>query len=168
LHEFYNSNQAGTRDQFGARNKFSTPMIANGKVYVGTINSLGVFGLLPVGMTPGDQQPVVGVGHGAERFQLQDYGDQQSNQLYSVEVAHRIESECDHWNDQRVAKEIGHHRRNYRRRNASGTGTATLVITITEYQKVVSAAEAHLRRRSHSLRIWRVASRTNSLAHRIG
>ncbi|SIT47209.1 Pyrrolo-quinoline quinone [Paraburkholderia piptadeniae] len=45
--ELYNSNQAaGARDQFGAGNKFITPMIANGKVYVGTQNSVAVFGLL--------------------------------------------------------------------------------------------------------------------------
>ena len=44
--ELYNSNQAGTRDQFGAGNKFITPTIANGKVYVGTTNGVGVFGLL--------------------------------------------------------------------------------------------------------------------------
>jgi hypothetical protein len=42
----YNSNQAGTRDQFGDGNKFITPMIANGKVYVGTTTGVGVFGLL--------------------------------------------------------------------------------------------------------------------------
>jgi len=47
LVELYNSNQAGTRDQFGAGNKFITPMIANGKVYIGTPNSVVVFGLLP-------------------------------------------------------------------------------------------------------------------------
>jgi len=45
-HELYNSNQAGTRDQFGAGNKFITPTIANGKVYVGTTAGVGVFGLL--------------------------------------------------------------------------------------------------------------------------
>jgi outer membrane protein assembly factor BamB len=44
--ELYNSNQMGTRDQFGAGNKFITPMIANGKVYVGTTNGVAVFGLL--------------------------------------------------------------------------------------------------------------------------
>jgi len=44
--ELYNSNQAGSRDQFGAGNKFITPVIVNGKVYVGTTNSVGVFGLL--------------------------------------------------------------------------------------------------------------------------
>lgn len=49
-HELYNSNQAsGGRDQFGAGNKFITPMITNGKVYVGTTNGVGVFGLLQSG-----------------------------------------------------------------------------------------------------------------------
>jgi hypothetical protein len=48
LHELYNSNQAASgRDQFGTGNKFITPLIVNGKVYVGTTNSVGVFGLLP-------------------------------------------------------------------------------------------------------------------------
>lgn len=45
--ELYNSNQAsGGRDHFGNGNKYITPMIANGKVYVGTQNGVGVFGLL--------------------------------------------------------------------------------------------------------------------------
>jgi hypothetical protein len=43
--ELYNSNQAGTRDQF-PNNKFITPMIANGKVFVGTSAGVAVFGLL--------------------------------------------------------------------------------------------------------------------------
>jgi hypothetical protein len=45
-HELYNSNQAGSRDQFGAGNKFITPMIANGRVYLGTTNGVAVFGKL--------------------------------------------------------------------------------------------------------------------------
>jgi hypothetical protein len=45
--ELYNSNQAGTRDQWGPGNKFITPTIALGKVYVGATNGVAVFGLLP-------------------------------------------------------------------------------------------------------------------------
>jgi hypothetical protein len=45
-HELYNSNQAGTRDQFGAGNKFITPTVAGGKVFVGTTNELAIFGPL--------------------------------------------------------------------------------------------------------------------------
>ncbi len=48
LQELYNSNQAANnRDHFGTGNKFIVPTIANGKVYVGTTNGVGVFGLLP-------------------------------------------------------------------------------------------------------------------------
>ena len=44
--ELYNSNQSGARDQWGPGNKFITPMIALGKVYVGATNGVAVFGLL--------------------------------------------------------------------------------------------------------------------------
>lgn len=45
--ELYNSSQAsGGRDQFGTGNKFITTTITNGKVYMGTTNGVGVFGLL--------------------------------------------------------------------------------------------------------------------------
>jgi len=45
--ELYNSSRAsGGRDQFGAGNKFITPMIADGKVFVGTQGGVAVFGLL--------------------------------------------------------------------------------------------------------------------------
>jgi hypothetical protein len=48
LNELYNSNQASNgRDQFGAGNKYITPTIVNGKVFVGTTNGVAVFGLLP-------------------------------------------------------------------------------------------------------------------------
>jgi hypothetical protein len=46
--QLYSSTQAPRgRDNFGAGNKFITPTIANGKVYVGTQTGVGVFGLLP-------------------------------------------------------------------------------------------------------------------------
>jgi hypothetical protein len=45
--ELYNSNQAsGGRDQFGAGNKNIVPVVADGKVFVATTNSVAVFGLL--------------------------------------------------------------------------------------------------------------------------
>ena len=45
--ELYNSNQAQNgRDQFGDASHFGTPIIVNGKVYVGTTNGIAVFGLL--------------------------------------------------------------------------------------------------------------------------
>ena len=46
--ELYNTDQASAgRDSFGSGNKFVTPMIVNGKVYVGTATGVAVFGLLP-------------------------------------------------------------------------------------------------------------------------
>lgn len=46
--ELYNSNQASNgRDHFGAGNKYIAPVVADGKVFVATTNSVAVFGLLP-------------------------------------------------------------------------------------------------------------------------
>ena len=45
--ELYDSNQAANNRDHFAGNKFITPMVANGRVYVGTPNSVAVFGLLP-------------------------------------------------------------------------------------------------------------------------
>jgi len=45
--ELYNSNQAAAgRDHF-AGNKYITPVVTNGRVFIGTPNSVAVFGLLP-------------------------------------------------------------------------------------------------------------------------
>jgi outer membrane protein assembly factor BamB len=44
--ELYNSNQANAgRDLFGSGNKYITPTIADGRVIVGTTNSIAIFGL---------------------------------------------------------------------------------------------------------------------------
>lgn len=46
--ELYNSKQAANnRDSFGNGNKFITPSVIHGKVYVGTPGGVAVFGLLP-------------------------------------------------------------------------------------------------------------------------
>jgi hypothetical protein len=48
LQELYNTNQAANgHDQFGNGNKFITPTIANGKVYVTSTTGVAAFGLLP-------------------------------------------------------------------------------------------------------------------------
>jgi outer membrane protein assembly factor BamB len=47
LKELYNSNQAANgRDHFGNGNKFITPLVVNGKVFVGTPSGVAEFGLL--------------------------------------------------------------------------------------------------------------------------
>lgn len=47
LKELYNSNQAANgRDQFGNGNKFITPLVVDGKVFVGTPGAVAEFGLL--------------------------------------------------------------------------------------------------------------------------
>jgi hypothetical protein len=47
LTEIYNSNKMSSRDALGTAAHFVTPLIANGKVYVGTQTQLRVFGLFP-------------------------------------------------------------------------------------------------------------------------
>ncbi len=59
--EYYNSNQASSgRDQFGPGNKYITPDVANGQVFVGTTNSVAVFGLLPKTPLPNGGYTIIG------------------------------------------------------------------------------------------------------------
>ena len=46
LTTLYNTSQAGTRDTLPPMAHFATPMIANGRVYVGTQTGLVAYGLL--------------------------------------------------------------------------------------------------------------------------
>jgi hypothetical protein len=47
LHDLCETKGPLARQDFGTGNKFIVPMIAHGKVYVGTTDGVGVFGLLP-------------------------------------------------------------------------------------------------------------------------
>ncbi|MBV8867607.1 MAG: RICIN domain-containing protein [Acidobacteriaceae bacterium] len=59
--EYYNSNQASSgRDQFGPGNKYITPTIANGQVFVGTTNGVAVFGMLPASSLPNGEYTIAG------------------------------------------------------------------------------------------------------------
>ena len=57
LKQIYTTTQSGTRDVLPAQPNFSTQMVANGKVYVGTMTNLMVLGLLPaVSVVAGNNQ----------------------------------------------------------------------------------------------------------------
>jgi hypothetical protein len=45
--EFYNSDQAGSRDTLDFAAKYSVPLVINGKVFVASLSKLTVYGLLP-------------------------------------------------------------------------------------------------------------------------
>jgi outer membrane protein assembly factor BamB len=45
--ELYNSDQAGSEDTLGIASKYCIPAVANGRVYVGSLSELTVYGLLP-------------------------------------------------------------------------------------------------------------------------
>ncbi len=54
--ELYNSNEAsGARDQFGPGNNFIAPVVANGRVFVGTQSAVAIFGLLSSKAAAGSQ-----------------------------------------------------------------------------------------------------------------
>jgi hypothetical protein len=76
--ELYNSNQAANnRDHFGMGNVFITPVIANGKVYVGTTNGVGVFGLL----SAGSNAPQAGDGRASADSQVTVVAEDQAASL---------------------------------------------------------------------------------------
>lgn len=52
LQELYNSSQAGSRDALGSYVNYVVPTVADGKVFVGTGNSVAVFGLFPPPSSP--------------------------------------------------------------------------------------------------------------------
>jgi fibronectin type 3 domain-containing protein len=70
--ELYTSAQAsGNRDQLGSVVKFTVPLVANGMVYVGTINSLVFYGILSTAtMPPPAPSNLVATGIGASQISL--------------------------------------------------------------------------------------------------
>jgi hypothetical protein len=86
--QLYNSSQLSSgKDQFGAGNKFIIPMIANGRVYVGTTNGVGVFGLLNV--TPPTPLAITSVGVNASNLVTLNYSTT-SNFNYHAEFTSNL------------------------------------------------------------------------------
>jgi hypothetical protein len=62
---------SNSRDHFGAGNKFIAPLIANGKVYVGTTTGVGVFGVLSVSAVPVITSRLTATGNSGKSFTYQ-------------------------------------------------------------------------------------------------
>jgi hypothetical protein len=132
LHELYNSNQApGGRDRFGSGNKFITPTIADGKVYVGTTNGVGVFGILP----PAQGPPVItsslsASGSLVRSFQYQITATNSPSSYSTTALPSGLTFNESTGLISGTPKVVGTTTVTIGATNSSGTGTAKLVITI--------------------------------------
>jgi hypothetical protein len=131
LHPLYNSNQAsGARDQFGAGNKFITPMIANGKVYVGTTNGVGVFGILPTSAPPAITSPGTASGSAGRPFSYQITATNNPASYSASPLPSGLSLNATSGQISGTPVAPGTTNVTIGATNLNGTGTATLVITI--------------------------------------
>jgi hypothetical protein len=131
LHPLYNSNQAsGARDQFGAGNKFITPMIANGKVYVGTTNGVGVFGILPTSAPPVITSPGTASGAAGKLFSYQITATNNPASYSASPLPSGLSLNAISGQISGTPVAPGTTNVTIGATNPNGTGTATLVITI--------------------------------------
>jgi hypothetical protein len=130
LHPLYNSNQSGARDQFGAGNKFITPMIANGKVYVGTTNGVGVFGILPTNSPPVITSPGTASGSAGKPFSYQITATNNPASYSASPLPSGLNLNASTGRISGTPVAPGATSVTISATNASGTGTATLVINI--------------------------------------
>jgi outer membrane protein assembly factor BamB len=131
LHELYRSNQAsGGRDNFGAGNKFITPMIANGKVYVGTTNGVGVFGLFPTGAAPVITSPLTASGNSGKSFRYQITASNSPTSYSAAPLPAGVTLNATSGLLSGTPQHAGTTNVTIGATNGNGTGTATLVITI--------------------------------------
>ena len=136
LHQLYNSNQAaGGRDQFGSGNKFITPTVVNGKVYVGTTNGVGVFGILP---TQPPQPPVItspgtasGKLHKNFSYQITATNNPTSYSASGLPAGLSVNTSTGRISG--TPKNTGTTTATIRATNSAGTGSAQLVITVTKH-----------------------------------
>ena len=141
LHELYNSNTAAnSRDHFGAGNKYITPMIANGKVYVGTTNSVGVFGLLPTQNPPMITSSLTASGTVGTAFSYQITATNSPASYNASPLPAGLTINTTTGKISGTPTAVGQTNVTIGATNGAGTGTATLVITITQNQPVITSS----------------------------
>src|SRR6266478_2744557 len=133
--ERYNSNQAGTRDQF-SDNKFITPMIANGKVFVGTPTGVIVFGLLngaapptlsSIAVTPGN--PSIPKGTTQQFTATGTYSDGSTQNLTSTVAWSSSNTTVATINSTGLATAVGAGSTTIQASSGSISGSTTLTVT---------------------------------------
>jgi len=86
--KLYFSTQAGARDAIGATAHFAMPMIANGRVYVGTTTELAVFGLFPeIQITSGNNQSGIAKTTLPVPLQVQAFDPYSGNPFVGITIA---------------------------------------------------------------------------------
>ena len=70
--ELFNSTQLGARDNPGIACKFTLPIVANGKVYVGTQDQISIYGLGPSPLTATPVITYSGSGYVGDTLTLTD------------------------------------------------------------------------------------------------
>ena len=131
LAPLYDSNQApNSRDHFGAGNKFITPMIANGKVYVGTTNGVGVFGILPTNTPPVITSPGTASGSTGKAFSYQITATNNPISYSATPLPAGLSLNTTTGRISGIPITPGTTSVTIGATNPIGTGTATLVITI--------------------------------------
>jgi len=131
LSELYNSNMASnSRDHFGTGNKFIAPLIANGKVYVGTTTGVGVFGLLPASAVPVITSRLTATGTSGKSFTYQITATNAPTSYSATGLPAGLSLNSSSGLISGTPLTSGTTNVAIGATNGSGTGTATLVITI--------------------------------------
>jgi hypothetical protein len=131
LHLLYNSNQAqNSRDNFGAGNKYITATVVNGKVYVGTTNGVGVFGILATQQQPVITSPIAATGTVGATFNYQITATNNPTSFSATGLPASLSADTSSGLISGTPATAGNFSVTLGAANSSGTGNATLSLTI--------------------------------------